>query len=235
MSYTQQHKILLKSIDYDEISKAISTYCYKLFSSDINDCLESAGKSEHKYSLETSNTTIASIHSQSYSYIKSPQSELGLTNYYTKHPDHFLERLIKGPPDVYRKYAWMIAANVPNTRKALYYWNLLKSKELDINIQAQINKDVSRSIKDEGLDKKLIGINVHLKFYEPLSRLLKAIAILDRELSYCQGMNFISVFLLCELPYISEIDAFYLLMALFSNTFNHKYSVRGFYIEHFPL
>ena len=31
---------------------------------------------------------------------------------------------------------------------------------------------------------------------KPLSRILKAIALIDKELSYCQGMNFIVGFLL---------------------------------------
>ena len=54
-------------------------------------------------------------------------------------------------------------------------------------------------------------------------------------MSYCQGMNFICGFMLIILEG-NEIDSFFLLMSLFSQTFiSSKFDLRGFFIEKFPL
>ena len=66
---------------------------------------------------------------------------------------------------------------------------------------------------------------------KPLLRILKVIALIDKELSYCQGMNFIVGFLLF-ITNGNEIDSF---IALLSKTYNNKYGIRGFFTNKFPL
>ena len=56
----------------------------------------------------------------------------------------------------------------------------------------------------------------------------------DKEVSYCQGMNFIAGFLLI-ISEFNETDTFYMMQALFSDTFSDTLGIRGFYSENFPL
>jgi hypothetical protein len=53
-------------------------------------------------------------------------------------------------------------------------------------------------------------------------------------MSYVQGINFIVSFLLINSKR-NEIDTFYIILAIFSKTYNQKFGMRGFYLENFPL
>ena len=55
----------------------------------------------------------------------------------------------------------------------------------------------------------------------PLYNILKA-ALIDKELSYCQWMNFIISFLLYIIKG-NEIDSFYLIINLLNKIFNKKF------------
>ena len=115
-------------------------------------------------------------------------------------------------------------SGIPINRNYIYYYNLL-TYDLNKESQIQIEKDLNRTF-----DKQ----NSNLDFKESLFRILKAISILDKEMSYVQGINFIVGFLLV-ISDKNEIDTFYFIMALFSNTFAFKFGMRGFYLENFPL
>lgn len=153
------------------------------------------------------------------------KSEQGLRNYYGKFDMHFQERLIKGPPSSFRFLAWVVTGELPDNRPEIYYKNLL-SKDIDANVDIQIKKDLDRTIPLDKLEKT--GIR------DSLYRVLKALAIVDKELGYVQGMNFICSYILI-VSGNNEVDSFYLMMSLLSYTFSYKFGLRHFYTEKFPL
>ena len=50
--------------------------------------------------------------------------------------------------------------------------------------------------------------------------ILIAFANIDKEIGYTQGMNFVAFYLL-NISNRNEIDVFYLMMSIFSNTFSN--------------
>ncbi len=152
-------------------------------------------------------------------------SEQGLRNYYISNPNHFESRVFKSPPLIFRWVSWLIMSGIPINRPYIYYYNLL-TYDLNEESEIQIQKDLNRTI-----ESKYFNIE---NFKESLYRILKAISILDKEMSYVQGINFIVGFLLV-ISNRNENDTFYFIMALFSYTFAFKFGIRGFYLENFPL
>lgn len=152
-------------------------------------------------------------------------AEQGLRNYYFSNQLHFENRIIKSPPASFRWLSWIISSGVPISRPAIYYTNLL-TYDLPDTVEEQIQKDLDRTTrKDESNYKEKIS---------SLYRILRAFAVLDKDLGYTQGMNFL-VYYLLNISNRSEIDVFYLLMSIFSKTFSKKFGMRGFFIEGFPL
>lgn len=155
------------------------------------------------------------------------QAEIGLRKYTKENKDKFLDRLIKGPPESFRWISWMIAAEIPEDRNQEILVSLLK-KEIDKKTDIQIRKDLNRTISEDNLF--ILGNSQNA-----LYNVLKAYAISDHEVSYCQGMNFIAGFLLI-ISEFNEVDTIYMLMSLFMFTFGeNNLGLRGFYIDEFPL
>ena len=100
-------------------------------------------------------------------------------------------------------------SGIPINRPYIYYYNLL-TYDLNEENEIQIKKDLNRTI-----ESKYFNIE---DFKESLYRILKAISILDKEMSYVQGINFIVGFLLV-ITNRNENDTFYFIMALFSYNF----------------
>lgn len=152
-------------------------------------------------------------------------SEQGLRNYYFSNQIHFESRTIKSPPATFRWISWIILSGVPISRPAFYYTNLL-TYDLPNKVEDQIQKDICRTIpkEDDNYNEKISS----------LYRLLRAIANLDKDLGYSQGMNFL-VYYLLDISNRNEIDVFYILMSIFSCTFSKKFGMRGFFIDDFPL
>ena len=154
--------------------------------------------------------------------------ESNLRLFWDLNKSKFLNRILKGPPDSFRWISWLICSNLPMERSKEYYHNLLK---MDIcpQINIQIKKDLHRTLS---------GIKISMKILEDtqliLYNILKAFSIVDIEVAYCQGMNFIVGFLLIISDF-NEIDTFYLLVSIFSNTFCNNLGIRGFFIDGFPL
>ena len=190
------------------------------------------------------------------------QSEEGLKYYYKFRKKHFKSRVFKGPPEPFRIISYFIVSNI-KIRYSFFYEEILKNdldekidnqikKDLDRsmieietisnytltmqnNLKTCENKDEIFDEEEKYLEKFDYDIDdIYLKYCKnPLYNILKVIALIDKELSYCQGMNFIISFLL----YITkgnEIDSFYLIINLLSKTFNKKFGVRGFFTEGFP-
>ena len=152
-------------------------------------------------------------------------SEQGLRNYFFSNRNHFEKRILKSPPGSFRWISWIIMSGVPISRPIIYYTNLL-TYDLPEKVEDQIQKDLGRTMHNDELN--------YNEKVSSLYRILRAIANLDKELAYTQGMNFLVSFLL-KISNINEIEVFYLLISIFSNTFSEKYGMRGFFIDNFPL
>ena len=154
------------------------------------------------------------------------ECEKGLRKYFSKNLKEFNQKTIIGPSEPFRIISWMICSYIPENRNPLFYKNIL-NYPLDIEIENLIIKDIQRSMEENKLFNKEIN--------ESLYRILRAMALIDQEMSYCQGMNFICGFMLL-VGEGNEIDSFFLLMSLFSQTFDDKkFGIRGFYLDKFPL
>ena len=189
------------------------------------------------------------------------QSEEGLKYYYKFRKKHFKSRVFKGPPEPFRIISYFIVSSI-KIRYSFFYDEILKN-DLDEKIDNQIKKDLDRSMieietisnytstlqnnlktsvnnfdfdeEEKYLEKFDYDIDdIYLKYCKnPLYNILKVVALIDKELSYCQGMNFIISFLLF-ITKGNEIDSFYLIINLLSKTFNRKFGIRGFFTEGFP-
>lgn len=163
--------------------------------------------------------------------VSSDLIEGNLRIFYMKNNNKFKERIAKGPPSLFRWISWIIVSKIPEYRKEnLYILSYLNMK--DEATELQIKKDLNRSYPCqfiENLNEDEIS-NKEFSLY----RLLKSFAGVDSEVLYCQGMNFIANFILFMSDY-KEIDAFYIMIALFSNTYSSIYGVRGFFTKGFPL
>ena len=133
------------------------------------------------------------------------------------HPAKFLEKLGKGPSCEYRWEVWKATLNHPlNTTR---YTELL-SQELDTKVMGDIEKDVNRTYFELGYFKS--------EGKTALTNVLKCLALEDREVGYCQGLNFVvGLLLLISGGNEAETFAFYSLM-------RQSQGWRNLYIPGFP-
>lgn len=112
-------------------------------------------------------------------------------------------RCEKGIPARVRGEAWRLisGANDRLMRDSANYQELLKK---DTEYCTQINKDIDRTFPKNILLMQRGG-------KQSLFNVLKAMAIYDKEIGYCQGMGFVCGLLLM---YMSEEDAFWVLVRL---------------------
>lgn len=174
--------------------------------------------------------------------------ELNLRNFFEKSKSAYTERMMEGGPESFRWLSWVVSVNLPSDRCKDLYINLCLEK-LDDQTDTQIKKDLNRTLVEilstEGLGEVQIkdirdikDINQESNLKDPahnyLYRVLRAFSNIDKEVAYCQGMNFIVGFLLIASDF-NETDTFYMILALFSHTYNEKFGIRGFFSEGFPL
>ena len=161
-------------------------------------------------------------------YSQRTQAEFGLRRYYFKNKKKFREKLLKGPPESFRWASWLVSLEVPEHRTDEQFYSLLSQKAQTM-IETQIEKDLHRTLTDDNLFSNEIS-------RRQLFNVLKAFAVNDNRVAYCQGMNCIAGFILVVSEY-NEIDAFYLMLALFSYSSgeNNSLGIRGFYLPEFPL
>ena len=153
-------------------------------------------------------------------------AEKGLRVFISKNKEKFLERVSKGPPESFRWLAWTVCAHLPIERKIEFYEETLYN-QLPQEVDLQIKKDLSRTLSD-------IHQFANKTNLDKLYRVLKAFAINDKEVSYCQGMNFIVGYMLLISDF-DEVETFYMMISLFSFTFGDNLGIRGFFIKGFPL
>lgn len=150
-----------------------------------------------------------------------------IIDFQVKFPVKFNEKLAKGVPNSLRWLIWMVAGNLP-IRKLENNYLSYYHEDLDEKIDLQIKKDLKRTITDESL------FEINDVTNNSLYKVLRAFANNDKEVSYCQGMNFIAGFLLIVSDF-NEIEVFYMMQSLFSTTFANHLGIRGFYTDSFPM
>ena len=170
-----------------------------------------------------------------------------LEYYYKNFRQEFIHFMQFGLPNSFRLLAWNIVNNINYSNDINYvinnniynYNNLYKKFLLTFLEKTKsdlIYRDVKRTFPLQYYNSanKLKKENDEKSLYN----VLKAFWNIDEEIGYCQGMNYIIGFLLL----ISDFDersAFYLLISIFSQTFQKRkknnFSLRGLFIEEFPL
>ena len=101
--------------------------------------------------------------------------------------------------------------------------------KIEENKKSKIQKNISRTFINNNKKK-----NEKKKKEKILYNILKSICNIDKECGYCQGINFITGFLL-EISDFNEVETFYMLISLFSKEFDCNFNLRGFFIDNFPL
>lgn len=127
-----------------------------------------------------------------------------------------------GPPSCIRVQTWLTIAKLNtieevNSNRQIY--TSLLNEEIEPKTDMQIKKDLNRTfffIEQDTEENK-----------SKLYKVLKAYSVQDKEISYCQGMNFLAKFLL-EVTNFNDEVSFHLFSYILSQ-------IRGFFYEDFPL
>ena len=171
-----------------------------------------------------------------------------LKEYYNNFPQDFIHSMQNGLPNSFRLISWNIINNINiysndinfvinnNIYNANNLYKKFLLKFLDKAKSDLIYRDIKRTYPLQNYD----SINKTKKDNDEKSlyNILKAFWNIDEEIGYCQGMNYISGFLLLITDF-DEKSAFFLLLSIFSETFikrsKYNFSLRGLFIEEFPL
>ena len=236
-----------RNVNRKEHNKIIHTDAYMSNNDKSNDS-DNNNNNNHNNNIDK---LVQNIHLSEYS---DSVIECGLCNYYKDNKCKFIERVLKGPPHPFRILAWFILSNTTNINdipfkdENMYYYYLNKQPTIiskdetpsppDDDFEERIRKDIDRTFP------KTVFNPFNEEHMKSLFNILKAYALLDTKVNYCQGMNIISAFILIVTNF-NENDAFYLLLSLFMKRVppchylnegtTLLFSIRGLYIEGFPL
>jgi hypothetical protein len=134
--------------------------------------------------------------------------------------------LSSGPPNEYRWLSWMTMTIDK------YEFKLICEEEYFKLISCHINKEIDVQIrKDLGRSAPQVQFFQREDSKSLLYNVLKAVAVSDPELSYCQGMNILIAYLLLVSDG-NELETFNLIKFIFSVNCNIK--LREFYLNGFP-
>ena len=152
------------------------------------------------------------------------QLEMNLISY--KHKEHktFVDLVANGSPESIRYLLWMIIADIPLHECDSIYDCLINNSNnnnepIDPKSEDQIKKDLHRTYfhNESPTEDQLTD----------LYNLLKLFSLQDKDIGYCQGMNFIAKFILKVTSY-NTTNAFYLMTYVFSH-------ISGYFQNDFPL
>ena len=148
-------------------------------------------------------------------------------------PSRDLKLLVRrGVPIAFRPTVWMhisLASVHRRTFPANYYSALLgraSTAELDANVAEDIEKDVDRTFPEHEYFQNLQGEGI-----SGLRRILRAYALHNPQVGYCQALNFIAGTMLL---YLSEEDAFWLFVTVVDTLLPADYyseSMVGMYVD----
>lgn len=201
--------------------------------SDIENNIQVCAKNKSNYTNNISSIANSSENNESslsFSCGNDNAYESNLRNYKFNHSNEYLKQMLKGTPDSLKWVSWVVSADLPANRSIKIY-NDLYNQKIDERVDSEIKKDLYRTMVDILSYKSEESDDQPLNF---LYRVLRVYSSIDKEVSYCQGMNFIVGFLLICSDF-NETDTLYMLVAILSNTYSKKFGIRGFFIEDFPL
>ena len=145
-----------------------------------------------------------------------------LTKINNTNPKLLKDLVFMEPPSSIRIYTWLALANLYCLEEiATQYINYtsLLNEEIDAKTEQQIRKDLNRTYTITEHDT--------VENQQKLYNILKAYSIQDKEIGYCQGMNFIAKFIL-EVTDFAEKESYVIFSYVLSE-------IRGFYYDKFPL
>ena len=143
--------------------------------------------------------------------------ERKLRNLYKKNKKEFLKMTKKNFPNCFRSLIWMILSEKILFERKDDYYNYLKTQKINISLDGQIEKDIYRTFKEGKTNNEINKLN----------NILIAFTNLEKDIGYCQGMNFIAGFLLKICNY-NEKDTFYLFCFVLEK-------ISGYFMQNFPL
>lgn len=186
---------------------------------------------KNKINLSNNENSSISFNIECYNSLTKDQVEFNLRSFFQNNKEKLLERVAKGPPYSYRWISWMIISCVPLERSEElynYYCSLYVLPETELQIKKDLNRTLPETLGNQLSQKDIIEKEF------TLYKLLHAFAANDPEVAYCQGMNYIAFFILLISDF-REVESFYMLFNIFSDTFNSKLGIRGFYTQGFYL
>lgn len=214
----------------DEIKKKrfykwinMSTSSQKLLNSvDISQIINSLErqKKEKKYRVEKIGDD-QNIYKIFFINKRNSITENGLRYYYNKNKTTFENRVLKGPPGIFRWISWIIISKLPDKRSHLYYEKLVNNK-----IPKKKKKEILSAIEDT-IEEKGFMVN---EIKASLFRLLKALNAIDHEIIFIKGITYILGYLLI-ISNNDELNIYYFMISLLSKTFSDKYGIRSFYTQ----
>ena len=170
-----------------------------------------------------------------------------LKQYYKNFQGEFIHFMQIGLPNSFRLLAWNIVNNINYSNDInfvinnnIYNYNNLYKKFLLTFLEKTKSDLIYRDIKRTFPLQHYSSVNKLKKENDEkcLYNVLKAFWNIDEEIGYCQGMNYITGFLLLISDF-DERNAFFLLISIFSQSFQKRkrnnFSLRGLFIEEFPL
>jgi len=135
-------------------------------------------------------------------------------------------RCRKGIPDAVRGDVWLKLTGADILKKnSPGKYNQLCFEEPEKKYADVIDKDLARTFP-----KHDIFINQSELGQKGLQKVLRAYAVYDQEVGYCQGMGFLAALFLM---YMTEEDAFWILVSILSD--DYKYKMRGLFTDGLPL
>jgi hypothetical protein len=137
--------------------------------------------------------------------------------YCENYSNQIRSKISKSPPHSLRFISWKA---LHSFHLDISDYNQLLNNQLEKNIEDWIRKDICRTFPENDKDKE-----------EKLYRVLKVFSLIDREINYCQGMNFIAGFLLI-MSNFNEVETLCLFISLFMMNEN---ILRGFYLDGFAV
>ena len=160
--------------------------------------------------------------------------EQGLRNYFVKDPIHFENRVLKGPPHIFRWLSWILLSGIPIYRPYVYF-KIILSYQIDKNIEDKIYNELNQfNINNNNNNENNNNIYLNSNIKQNLFNISKCLLILDKNIHFNSEILQILHFILYTFNN-NEIDTFYFSMSLFSKTFGFKFGIRGFFIENSPL
>ena len=193
-----------------------------LYSVDTNQIINSLER--QKKEKEFRDEKVGEDHNIHKSFFKNKgisYTENGLRYYYNKNKTTFENRILKGPPGIFRWISWIIISELPDKRSYLYYEKLVDNK-----ITKKKKIEILSTIEDT-IEEKGFMVN---EIKASLFRLLKALTIIDNEIIFIKGITYILGYLLI-ISNNDELNIYYFMISLLSKTFSDKFGIRSFYTQ----